>query len=1043
MAHDIIDNSTVKLADVLKEKLSVSITGHFAVGWLFLTGLKEIKDGIENLNKLEILIGSKTNRETAEVMLLSKKYDEAVSDSLKKLEYLPDYQIKKILDEEASSLIERISFIEPTPENIDFIRWFSEKLREKKIEIKIYPYQPLHAKLYLLDFRDTRHGEGIAYVGSSNLSLSGLNLNTELNVAVSGDENHKTLAEWFRERWAKSKDFTALAQDALENSWALINEVKPDEVTPFRVYLRILHEIFSYQEREEIKKEKKYGQVELYDYQVDAVIDVYQKLQEHNGVFLADVPGIGKTYMSSALLAHLEEEGKRAIVICPPKLIEQWRDVLSDFGVGTARVFSLGKLEDILNDEKLMEREIVLIDEAHHFRNPDTFRYQDLQLICENKKVILVGATPQNLSIWDLYHQIKLFIPEDLDHKFRIDPPDMKEFFKQCERGSADLEDLMNQIMVRRTRSNILEYYGGNMKFPERKGPFRVDYDIDKVYPGGLYRKLSGLVENLKFARYDIGSYVKDKARFSPDELQRLKVAGGNLRKLMKIILFRRLESSIPAFRETVDLMYKSHSVFLDALKKNIILAGEEAEEIIDELRAGEEIGNIKIPQTKYNADWFEKVDLKKDINGDRKIFEEMYDSVKGLTAANDDKLIKLTALLKSPQIVDKKTIIFTQFSATAKYLGAELAKNFKNVEFVSQDTGQVIIKAKRFAPKANRYKVKPGEEINLLVSTELLSEGLNLQDGQVVINYELHWNPVRIIQRIGRIDRIGSGYEEIHVYNFFPQEEIEASINVEKKVMKRIEEIIRRFGGDEKTITMGEKTVKKKLFEVYTENNKSLEEEEFRSRAGHFTMEWKKLRDKYPKEYRKALDLPRMVTCGMVNKRVNDAVAVFCRADDYYKLLLANQNGEIIEKNDWKILEFLECLPEEKAVPLLKFHLSILEKIRNDFEVEVNKREREKQALEEIKRQIIKKLERFKRGRTEKFKNRIDGLIEKIRLMKLTVAERRNLRKIIRRHGLLPEILVEEMEKTIEKAKFEPEKQIEKKYAQMILSESFQGKNA
>ncbi len=1037
MTHDIIDNLTVKLSDVLNEKISVSKQAHFAVGWFFLTGLKEIRNSIENLEKLEILIGSKVNKETVEAILLAQKYDEAVSDILEKKKYISDYQKKKIIEEEANALLERVGFIEPTEENIAFIKWFWEKLKEGKIEIKIYPNQPLHAKLYLLDFQDTRYGKGIGYVGSSNLSLSGLNLNTELNVAVAGDENYKALSKWFKERWDKSEDFTGFAQKALENSWVLINEVQPDKVTPFRIYLRILHEIFYFQEKEEIKKEKKYGQVELYNYQMDAVIDAYSKLHQYNGVFLADVPGLGKTYMGSALLAHLEEDGKKAIVVCPPKLIEQWQDVLSDFGVGTARVFSLGDLESILSDEKLMEREIILVDEAHHFRNPDTFRYQDLQLICENKKVILVGATPQNLSIWDLYFQIKLFTPSDLDHKLRIDPPDLKGFFRDCEKDSANLEDLISQIMVRRTRSNIKEYWGEDIKFPERKGPFRVDYDIDKVYPGGLYKNLSDLIENLTFARYDIGNYVKDNSKFSADELQRLKVAGGNLRKLMQIILFRRLESSIPAFRETVEWMQKSHFIFSEALKRNVVLVGEEAERIIDELKAGEDIENIKIPETRYNIEWFEKQKLIQDTEEDAEIFKEMYNSVKDLTSKNDDKLAHLISLLNLEEIKNKKTIIFTQFSATAKYLGEELKEKFPKVEFVSQDTGKVLTKAKRFAPKANRYKIKPEEEINILVSTELLSEGLNLQDGQVVINYELHWNPVRIIQRIGRIDRIGSQYDEIYVYNFFPQEEVEANINVEKKVKRRIDEIIKKFGGDEKTISSDEKVVKKKLFEVYTEKNRSLEEEEIYSRANHFLMEWKKIRDKYPDEYKIALDLPKMVTCGLCNKKAGGSVSVFCRADDYYKLLLANSSGDIIEKNDWKILELLECNPDTRTESLLKFHLDILKKVRKKFEIDVNIREMEKQSLEEIKRQVIKKLERFKRGKPEVFKKRIEGIIEKIRRIKLSVRERRRLRKVIRKHGLLPENLVEEIEEAIKNARTEEEKQPEKKYAQVIISES------
>lgn len=1035
MAHDIIDNSKVKLAKVLREKISVSRKGHFAVGWFFLTGLKEIKEEIEGLEKLEILIGSKTNKETAEAILLASKYEEAVNNFLEKNRYLPEYQIERLKREESKALLDRISFIEPTRENIEFIRWFWEKIREKKIEIKIYPYEPLHAKLYLLDFKDSRYGKGISYVGSSNLSVSGLNLNTELNVAVSGDDNHQALSDWFRERWEVSTDFNDLAREALEKSWVLINEVHPDEVTPFRVYLRILHEIFFYQETEEIKKEKKYGEVELYDYQVDAVRDAYHKLQYYNGVFLADVPGVGKTYTGSALLAHLEEEGKRALVICPPKLQEQWQEVLADFGVGTARVFSLGKLEDILDNERLMEREVILVDEAHHFRNPNTFRYEDLQLICEGKKVILVGATPQNLSVFDLYHQMKLFVPDDLDHNFRINPPDLKEFFRECKNGGADLEDLISQIVVRRTRSDIREYYR-KIEFPERKGPYREDYNIDRVYPGGLYRLLNQLLSELKFARYDIGSYLKPKNDFSPDQVQRLKQAGANLKGIMSIILFRRLESSIPAFRETTSWMAKSHSLFLKALDENKVLVGEEAEKVIDDLKAGEEIEDIEIPETLYDAGSFEKERMRKDIEEDKIRFEKMYNSVKDLGADNDEKLAKLISLLKSPEITRKKAIIFTQFSATARYLGIELAKLFPKVDCASQDTGHVLTKVKRFAPRANKYRIKPGEEIDILVSTDLLSEGLNLQDGQVVVNYELHWNPVRIIQRIGRIDRIGSQHDTIYIHNFFPQEEVEERINVETKVKKRINEIIKHFGGDEKTISMDEETVRKKLFEVYTENSRSLEEEEARSRSGHFMMEWKKLKAGYPEEYRQALKLPTMVTCGMPAKKL-EGIAIFCRSDDYYKLLLSDQTGSIVENNDWKIMELIECTPRIKSVPLLGYHLNVLEKVRKNFEDEVNRRETKKQELEEIKKQVIKRLDQIKRGKTEKVKKEVEEIEEKLRRAKLNLTQRRALRKEIRKYGARPEETVEQIKKIIMSADLETDKPLEKKYAQVIISES------
>ncbi|MCX8015154.1 MAG: phospholipase D-like domain-containing protein, partial [candidate division WOR-3 bacterium] len=451
MPHDIIDNSDVKLLEVIKEKLAISKRAKFAVGWLFLTGFKELRDEIDKLEKLEVLAGSRTNRQTAEALLLEKKWQKAVADTLEKTKYLSEEKRQQLLNEEFKGLVNDLSYIEPTQENIEFLRWFSDKLIEGKIEIRIYYKEPFHAKLYLFEYQDQRHGLGEAIVGSSNFSLSGFNLNTELNVRVLGDENYKQLTRWFDKRWQESDktQFTLLAQKAIEKSWAF-----NDEVTPFRVYLRVLHEIFSYKEKPEIEIE-----AELYRFQKDAVIDAYQRLNKYNGVFIADVPGIGKTYVGSALLAHLETEGKTAVVIVPPRLVDYWDEVLREFGVVRAKVFSSGKLDDILENEKYLKRKVVLIDESHHFRNPDTFKYRDMAKICDGKQVILLSATPQNLSIWDIYWQLKLFTPYEAHHNFRIYPIELKKYFTACEEKRTNIEDLIQQIFIRRTRSDIKEYY--------------------------------------------------------------------------------------------------------------------------------------------------------------------------------------------------------------------------------------------------------------------------------------------------------------------------------------------------------------------------------------------------------------------------------------------------------------------------------------------------------------------------------------------------------------------------------------------------------
>jgi superfamily II DNA or RNA helicase len=1035
--HDIIDNSKVKLVDVLKEKLSVSRRARFAVGWLFISGFKELKDEIENLEKLEILAGSRTNKQTAEIMLLEKKWNEAVKDKLENLKYLPEEEREKILNNEFKELVNDLSYIKPSEENIEFLKWFLEKLREKKIEIRIYYKEPLHAKLYLFEYKDKRHGLGEAIVGSSNFSLSGFELNTELNVRVLGNDNYKFLNDWFEKKWQESEltQFTELAEKAIEKSWAFNKEV-----TPFRVYLRVLHEIFSYKEPEpEIDIE-----AELYRFQKDAVISAYKKLKKYNGVFISDVPGLGKTYIGSALLSHLETEGKTAIVIAPPRLVEYWREVLIDLGVSKAKVFSMGKLEEILDDERYMKRKVVLVDESHHFRNPETKRYKDLLKICQDKQVILLSATPQNLSIWDIYWQLKLFTPYETNHNFRIYPIELKKYFEACEKGDANIEDLISEIFIRRTRSDIKEYYPDEkIIFPERKGPYRVDYSIDDVYEGGLYAKIQELLNKLTYARYNLSRYVKE-IDFEPEEFQRLNNAWANLQRLVRANLYRRLESSVQAFKDSVDRHLKVYNGFKEILtRENKIPIGDinDLEEMIDKLRDDEEF-EWREGENYYDAKKFEVEKLKEDLEKDIKVFTEIKEAIKDITPKDDDKLQKLIEILNKEPIKDKKVVIFSAFESTVKYLYENLKDKFERVDYVAGGE-KILTKIKRFAPKANKTKINPEEEIQILIATEILSEGLNLQDAQVVINYELHWNPVRIIQRIGRIDRIGSEHSEIYVYNFFPETKAEKEIKIEDKVNRRINEIIQNFGYDEKTIHLGEPVVRKKLFEIYTEKPEVLEEPEEKSDSKYFEFEFYRLIKEYPEEYKLALELPAMVNVAKYSQ--TQGIIVFCKAGNYYRLRLTDLKGDVINSNDWEILKFLECKPNEKGYDFNKAFYEIIEKTREEFEKEANKREREKlDFIDPQKREIIKFIDKLKRKKSKKFKERCDELINLVKNKFISYENGKRLSKFMRdlskKFGLTDEKILEELDKefntTLISARQEEKPRIEKVYAQIIIVE-------
>ena len=469
---------------------------------------------------------------------------------------------------------------------------------------------------------------------------------------------------------------------------------------------------------------------------------------------------------------------------------------------------------------------------------------------------------------------------------------------------------------------------------------FKLRNIIDSVYEGGLYQQLRKWIAELNYARYDLSKYAKKEKFASADEWQRMEVAWGNLPGLIKINFNRRLESSTQAFRDSImNNLNRSRSFLRVLTEKNKVVLGD-----LDDLAdlTDEELDDFEFNEKDFiDGEKFEVEKLKNDLQKDSAVLERMFEGVKNISPQDDDKLQKLTEILRGNGLAGKKIIVFSSYASTIKYLYENLKNNFEKVDFICGG-GDVSQKTKRFAPKANNAIIKPDEEIKILLSTEVLSEGVNLQDGQVVINYDLHWNPVRIIQRIGRIDRINSEHKEIYLYNFFPETEAEKSIGIEQRVKQRIDDIIENFGYDQKTISLEEIEVRKKLFEVYTENKVVLEDDKEKARgAGYFELQFKKLKKYFADEYKKALALPAMAQIAC--RKNNEGLAVFCRADDYYGLKMACFNGDIIENDIWRILKILECELQAKGEKFNQDHLKIIEKVKTVFEQEANQREQDK----------------------------------------------------------------------------------------------------
>jgi len=317
----------------------------------------------------------------------------------------------------------------------------------------------------------------------------------------------------------------------------------------------------------------------------------------------------------------------------------------------------------------------------------------------------------------------------------------------------------------------------------------------------------------LRYARYDLWHYAKPEHRTDP-EIAQLKTAGKNLVRLMRATFFKRLESSVVAFRNTLSRLAETHSQILTFLDKGVVPAGPIGEDIVDALRGGDEELEEELLQklgTQYPAEKFDVQRLQKDMQSDLAILKQLNSYVLPIKPESDAKLQTLITELKKPEWKGQKALIFTQFSATAKYLGEELKTIFDKVEYVSGGTKQLLDIVRRFAPKANNTHIAKSKEIQILVATDVLSEGLNLQDANRVISYDIHWNPVRLIQRIGRVDRVSTEHDTIWTYNFFPERKLEQHLGLEARVKNRIGDIHKNIGEDAKYLSPDEQLSEKK----------------------------------------------------------------------------------------------------------------------------------------------------------------------------------------------------------------------------------------
>jgi superfamily II DNA or RNA helicase len=828
------------LRDELRKLLPNSKQADFALGYFFVSGYREIHESLAAIPKIRILMSATTNLETVEAILAGYKSIELARREVDRRRILsPD---AKALQADAArrEVKESLEVLEPEPASELTVRGLIDAVEKGQLDVRVYLRGTLHAKCYLLHWTQPIREPGAAIVGSSNLSISGLSHNSELNLHTGHPADFEKLCEWFEKRWEEGEPFKEDFLNILRGSWAGDHPYTPKDVYYKALYERV-RDRFETDESLEQMLPSDFPQ--LFEYQLLALKQAVQKVRRFNGVIIGDVVGLGKTYIGAALMRTLEQEGFRPMVICPPHLEEMWRDFCGRFEVN-ARVLSQGMLrkpdEDVLAELEYRDRDLVLIDESHNFRHGETLQYERLYRYMQRqgRAAILVTATP--LSNWssDVYNQVRLFHEGDATN-IPIPAHNLKTFFREVEDRKASLGDLLTHVMIRRTRRFVLEHYGvddGHGRkylplngetwyFPERELQ-TVTYDVDKTFDGH-YEAIMKLLskQHLTLSRYNLFNYLKKGAK-DQERYAGLQRVGPQLLGLMRKILLKRMESSIEAFRRTIETLTEVYRLFLEAARKGLIPAGEDQQkQLYDVAREGGATGadldalldELASTATQYYVGDFDIEKLKADLAKDLETFERIGKILSGLRPTHDDKLERLMSLVA--KIAPKeKILIFTEYADTAKYLDAHLkTRREKAVVHGDVKAGRGIERVvRRFAPTYNPGPPLDGPEINLLMSTDILSEGMNLQDARVVVNYDLHWNPTRLIQRIGRVDRLSREATTVQVFNFLPGREIEQHLNLEQRLRQRIDEIHRIIGEDNKILHPDEQLNTAAMYAIY-----------------------------------------------------------------------------------------------------------------------------------------------------------------------------------------------------------------------------------
>ena len=851
----VLDNIKKQVEDALLASLALAQTLDVAVGYFNLRGWELIARAVDELPnppdgrpKVRVLVGM----------------TETPQDEMHRLAW------RKELDrmDQKTAVRHRTELVEEFGEQLQVglqmvghettLRTLRRQINNGDVEIRMFTAHRLHAKLYLFH-RDDPDAPRTGYVGSSNLTHSGLRTQGELNIDVLDGDATDKLEVWFNNRWDDPLSLEVHPElvKVVDDSWA--SETPLD---PYLVYLKMAYHLAK-EAREGLVS---YGipasmQNKLLEFQAAAVKIAARIVTQKNGAMVGDVVGLGKTLIGTAVALLLQEEnGYETLIVCPKNLQNMWDGYRHEYGI-RGKVIPLSMVHKDLPEER--RHRLVIIDEAHNLRNEKRRDHRALKAyISDNdSKVLLLTATPYNKELSDLAAQLSLFLDNDTDLRIRperaISEAGELDFELACGgrtstlaafKRSEHLEDwqtLMSHYLIRRTRRFVEDNYadtdsqgrnflsfgdGSEFYFPKRI-PVPVEREMAENDPAWhmISDTTLNAIRDLKLPRSKMGTYLNTRYEpATPNDIRLLAdlrgAARGNLTGFNRIMMFKRLSSSGPAFLATLRRHRLRNLVAVHALDNNlpvpvgsvsnvlwpveIDIDGDDMDDdgtLMQRKEISPEDAYARLEATRPKSVRWAPAGafvsrFRKRLVGDADVISQLLDRFGSWTPETDGKMNALEELV-THQHPNEKVLVFTEAADTANYVTEELRRRgVEGAELVTGNSENPTRTAHRFSPIANGSRPEQlGGELRVVVSTDVLSEGQNLQDAHIVVNYDLPWALVKLIQRAGRVDRIGQMSPEVLLYSLMPSGSLENEIDLRGRIRERLAENAELLGSDEK----------------------------------------------------------------------------------------------------------------------------------------------------------------------------------------------------------------------------------------------------